>query len=97
MRILLIPMIPMLVAMAILEVSIVTWGSVVVFGAYEDWTWNYEEKLRSKDWTFEERQKIIDNYCRHTPMIFALVILIFEWVRSEQHLLNINLFLLEKF
>ena len=51
----------------IMEFSLLIWGSVVVFGAYQDWTYDVE--------------KYGDNFCEYTPMMFAFVILILKWVR----------------
>merc|ERR1711981_428185 len=55
-----------LVGLVIMEFSILIWGSVVVFGAYKDWTYDVK--------------KYSDNYCEYTPMVFAFVILIMKWV-----------------
>ena len=42
------------------------WGSVIVFGPYQDWT--YAEGDRSND-----------SYCSYTPYMFSFVILILGW------------------
>ena len=59
-----------LISLVILEFSILIWGSVVVFGAYKDWTYDVE--------------KFSDNFCEYTPMMSAFVILIIKWVRSDR-------------
>ena len=62
------------VGLFIIEFAILIWGSVRVFGAYKDWTYDVEEYR--------------ENFCEYTPMMFAFVILIMKWVRSEEN--NIN-------
>ena len=57
-------------ALVIFELSCIIWGSVVVFGAYKDWTYDVE--------------KYGDNFCEYTPMMFAFVFLIIKWVRSDK-------------
>ena len=59
-----------LLGLVIMEFSILIWGSVVVFGAYKDWTYDVE--------------KYSENFCEYTPMMFAFVILIMKWVRSDE-------------
>ena len=46
-------------------------GSVVVFGAWSSWTPDYAEYAA---------QPGVYNYCDHTPMLFAFVILLLKWV-----------------
>ena len=62
------------VGLVMMEFAILIWGSVRVFGAYKDWTYDVEEYS--------------ENFCEYTPMMFAFVILIMKWVRSEEN--NIN-------
>ena len=50
-------------------------GSVVVFGAWANWTDDYDEYIASGD------EK---NYCMYTPMMTAFVILILKWVRVNK-------------
>ena len=57
------------VGLVIMEFALLIWGSVVVFGAYKDWTYDAE--------------KYGDNFCEYTPMMFAFVILILKWVRKK--------------
>ena len=51
--------------LAIFEIAILIWGSVVVFGVWSKWT---RESPSSK------------NYCAFTPMMSAFIILIIKWV-----------------
>merc|ERR1712228_40966 len=53
------------------DLVILIWGSVVVFGAWANWTDSY---LVYSDNPGEY------NYCPHQPMMFAFVILILKWV-----------------
>ena len=47
-------------------------GSVVVFGNYGEWTFNEDEiGVEGKE------------FCEYTPFMFAFVLLIIKWVRSE--------------
>ena len=48
-------------------VGVMLWGSIVTFGSYSSWT--YEWKSSS-------------NYCEHTPYMFAFVVLIVSWILS---------------
>ena len=57
----------------ILEIALLLWGSVVVFGAWASWTNNSEEY---------ERDKEAKNFCEYTPMMTAFVILILRWIES---------------
>ena len=51
----------------LVELAILIYGSVVVFGAWSKWTHDIKDK-NSK------------NYCDYTPMMFAFIILIVKWV-----------------
>ena len=55
--------------LVIMEFAILIWGSVQVFGAYKAWT--YDPAEYSED------------FCEYTPMVFAFVVLIMKWVRSD--------------
>eukprot|EP00091_Calanus_sinicus_P020005 TRINITY_DN5256_c0_g1_i5.p1 TRINITY_DN5256_c0_g1~~TRINITY_DN5256_c0_g1_i5.p1 ORF type:complete len:211 (-),score=52.78 TRINITY_DN5256_c0_g1_i5:249-881(-) len=57
--------------MAIADLVILIWGSVVVFGAWAHWTDDYEEYV-------QDINKM--NYCAYEPMMYAFVILILKWV-----------------
>ena len=48
-------------------------GSVVVFGSWGSWTYDYQEFLTDKE---------VLNYCAYTPMMFAFIILLIKWVRE---------------
>ena len=43
------------------------WGSVIIFGPYQDWTYHDEDKAS-------------DHYCSYTPYMFSFVILILGWI-----------------
>ena len=43
------------------------WGSVIIFGPYQDWTYNGEDKASN-------------HYCAYTPYMFSFVVLILGWV-----------------
>jgi len=53
--------------LAIANIVVLIWGSVVVFGAYSEWTYKEEDKLKIQ-------------YCAYTPFITAFVLLIIDWV-----------------
>jgi hypothetical protein len=55
--------------MTIVDFAMLIWGSVVVFGAWSTWTYNFD------DYKPEE-----NNFCEYTPMMTAFVILILKWV-----------------
>ena len=59
-----------LMGLFIMEFSCLIWGSVVVFGAYKDWTYDIENYS--------------DNFCEYKPMMFDFNILIVKWVRSVE-------------
>ena len=58
--------------MGIVDFAMLIWGSVVVFGAWANWTDDFEEYKTNP----EEL-----NFCHNTPMMTAFVILILKWVR----------------
>eukprot|EP00090_Calanus_glacialis_P015274 TRINITY_DN24135_c0_g1_i1.p1 TRINITY_DN24135_c0_g1~~TRINITY_DN24135_c0_g1_i1.p1 ORF type:complete len:211 (-),score=52.58 TRINITY_DN24135_c0_g1_i1:59-691(-) len=58
-------------AMVIVDLVILIWGSVVVFGAWSSWTDDYDEYAAQPE---------IFNYCAYTPMVFAFVILLLKWI-----------------
>jgi len=49
----------------VVDLAMLIWGSVVVFGAYSDWTSDDAAK---------------DYYCAYVPMMTAFVILILKWI-----------------
>merc|ERR1711982_45797 len=55
--------------MTIVDFAMLIWGSVVVFGAYANWTYKWD------DYKPEE-----NNFCEYTPFMTAFVILILKWV-----------------
>ena len=57
--------------MQILDFAMIIWGSVVVFGAWANWTDDFNAYKADP----EEL-----NFCAHTPMMTAFVILILKWV-----------------
>ena len=62
-------------AMIIVQIVMIIWGAVVVFGAWATWTDDFEKYSENKD-DF--------NFCNYTPMIFAFRLLILQWVSSNQ-------------
>jgi len=58
--------------MAVADIVILIWGSVVVFGAWASWTDDYDEYVADPE---------NKNYCAYEPMMYAFVILIIKWVR----------------
>ena len=52
-------------------IAMFIWGTVVVFGAYDNWTDDFE--------TYKANNKKM-NFCEHKPMMTAFVILILLWV-----------------
>ena len=52
-------------------IAMFIWGTVVVFGAYANWTDDFE--------TYKANNKKM-NFCEHKPMMTAFVILILLWV-----------------
>jgi len=57
--------------MGLLDIVLLVWGSVVVFGAWSSWTDDLQVYLANP-------QEY--NYCTHLPMTFAFSILILKWV-----------------
>jgi len=57
--------------MGVVDTCLLIWGSVVVLGSWSSWTDNYEEY---------QQDPTKYNYCAHTPMKFAFVILVLKWV-----------------
>ena len=57
--------------MAVVDLIILIWGSVVVFGAWATWTDDYDKYV-------SDPEKF--NYCANQPMMFAFVILVIKWV-----------------
>mgnify|MGYP003307644164 CR=1 FL=1 len=47
--------------------GVIIWGSIVTFGSYSSWTY----ELKSSD-----------DYCEHTPYMFAFIVLIVSWILS---------------
>merc|ERR1711936_810085 len=56
--------------MTIVDFVMLIWGSVVVFGAWANWTdeWDVAQQDAEK------------NYCMYTPMMTAFVLLLIKWV-----------------
>ena len=61
--------------MGIVDFAMLIWGSVVVFGAWANWTDNFDDYKR-------DPEKF--NFCENTPMMTAFVILILKWVICPQ-------------
>ena len=59
------------VCFIVADLAILIWGSVVVFGAWANWTDDYDKYI-------SDPEKF--NYCANEPMMFAFVILIIKWV-----------------
>ena len=57
-----------------LQITIVSKGSVVVFGAWSSWTPDYAVYAAAPD---------DYNYCAYEPMMWAFGILITKWVRRH--------------
>ena len=55
--------------MTIVDFAMLIWGSFVVFGAWANWTYDFETYNPEKN-----------NFCEYTPMMTAFVILILKWV-----------------
>ena len=47
------------------------WGSIVVFGAYDSWSYDESHKYKNDDEY---------SYCPCTPFMTAFILLILEWV-----------------
>ena len=71
------------ILMQILELGIIIWGSVVVFGHWEDYCDKYcdDENYRRYN-TKEGKEEFLndDDFCEWGAMLFAFVILIVHWV-----------------
>jgi len=57
--------------LVVAEIVMLFWGSVIVFGAWATWTYDYEKYAAAP----EEL-----NYCAYQPMMLAFVLLILKWV-----------------
>ena len=57
-------------SMTVVQFSMIIWGSVVVFGAWANWT---------DDFAAFEKDPVSMNYCMYLPMMIAFVLLILEW------------------
>jgi len=57
--------------LAIADIVVLIWGSVVVFGAWSTWTDDYDAYVANPDET---------NFCKNQPMMTAFIILIIKWV-----------------
>merc|ERR1712137_121151 len=57
--------------MGIVDFAMLIWGSVVVFGAWANWTDDFEEYK-------DNPEKF--NFCENSPMMAAFIILILKWV-----------------
>ena len=57
--------------MIIVQLVMLIWGSVVVFGAWATWTDDLDAYKANMDTL---------NYCEYQPMIFAFSILLIKWV-----------------
>ena len=64
------------VSMIIVELAILIWGSVVVFGAWSAWS---DIFLRGSGDHKENVDNHNKNYCDFEPMLTAFLILIFKW------------------
>ena len=60
--------------MTIVDFAMLIWGSIVVFGAWANWTDDFDAYKANP----EEL-----NFCAHTPMMTAFVILILKRVRES--------------
>ena len=59
--------------MTIVDFVMLIWGSVVVFGAWANWT---------DDWDVAQQNEEL-NYCMNTPMMTAFVLLLLKWVSYD--------------
>ena len=55
----------------ILNVGILTWGSVLVFGAWASWTSDFD--------TYKTNREAL-NFCNYIPMMVAFIIILIGWV-----------------
>ena len=60
-------------AMIIVQLVMLIWGSVVVFGAWATWTDDFGKYSENTD-EF--------NFCKYRPMVFAFRLLLLQWVSS---------------
>ena len=71
------------ILMSILELGIIIWGSVVVFGHWKDYCDKYCDDDNYKRYnTKEGKEEFLndDDFCPWNAMLFAFVILIVHWV-----------------
>ena len=59
------------IVMFILDVAMLIWGSVLVFGAWASWTSDYD--------AYKTHPEEL-NFCEYTPMMTAFIILLLRWV-----------------
>merc|ERR1711915_162128 len=59
--------------LSIANLVIFIWGSIVVFGSWSDWSSDPGESV-GEDGVANE------NFCPYTPMMFAFILLVVEWV-----------------
>jgi len=59
--------------LGITDIALLIWGSVVVFGAWSGWTYDYDE------WVVNHADPNV-NYCEYSPMMTAFFILIIKWL-----------------
>jgi len=57
--------------MTIVDFVMLIWGSVVVFGAWANWT---------DDWEKYSGDKEAMNFCEYQPMMTAFVLLLIKWI-----------------
>lgn len=57
--------------LVVVDVVMLLWGSVVVFGAWPFWTYDYSKYAQDPEQY---------NFCEYQPMVAALVILIIKWL-----------------
>ena len=73
--------------MSIVDFAMIIWGSVVVFGAWANWTYEKNENLeydQSLTLDYEDENPEEKNFCEYTPMMTAFVILLLKWVICPQ-------------
>ena len=58
--------------LTIVDFAMLIWGSIVVFGAWANWTDDFD--------AYKANPKEL-NFCEHTPMMTAFVFLILDWVQ----------------
>ena len=62
--------------MTIVNIVIIIWGAILVFGSYASWTDNLEKYTQNLEKPSPEEL----NYCPYTPMMTAFVILIVKFI-----------------